>query len=75
MLTESPNQLVGQSCYCITHDMNYNFKFNNQNFRDENLTKIILMMPMVPKRRLDQVQFSGDLEKPRQSETNEHDAT
>lgn len=33
------------------------------------------MIPMVPKRLLDQVAFNGDMTKPHQSESNEADVT
>ena len=33
-------------------------QFNNQNFTDENLTKLLLMLPMVPKKNLDKIKLN-----------------
>ena len=51
-------RMVGQPCYLITNSLDYNMQFNNQNFNDENLTKLLLMLPMVPKKSLDKVKLN-----------------
>jgi hypothetical protein len=51
-------RMVGQPCYLITNSLDYNMQFNNQNFNDENLTKLLLMLPMVPKKNLDKIKLN-----------------
>ena len=53
--------MVGQACYLITNSLDYNMEFNNQNLDDEHLTKLLLMLPMVPKRKLPKIKFSGEV--------------
>ena len=51
-------RMVGQPCYLITNSLNYNMEFNNQNLEDEKLTKLLLMLPMVPKKKLDKIKLN-----------------
>lgn len=38
--------------------MSYQMVFNNQNFNDEINTKLLLMLPMVPKKYLDKIKLN-----------------
>ena len=47
-------KMVGQACYLIINSLEYMVKFNNktnnEDDHDEDYTKVLLMMPMVPEK-------------------------
>lgn len=51
-------KMVGNPCYMIFQDMTYQMEFNNQNFNDEINTKLLLMLPMVPRKYLDKIKLN-----------------
>lgn len=46
------SKMVGNPCYNVFSAMDYQMEFNNQNLQDEMNTKLLLMLPMIPKENL-----------------------
>ena len=51
-------KMVGTPCYQIYKSIDYQMGFNNQNFSDEVMTKMLLMLPMVPKKYLSKIKLN-----------------
>ena len=50
--------MVGNPCYQISSASDYQMYFNNQNDSDEIACKLLLMLPMVPKSRVEDVKLN-----------------
>ena len=46
------NKIHGLPCYLVFKSLDYLMDFNNQNVNDEVNTKLLLMLPMVPKKEI-----------------------
>jgi hypothetical protein len=51
-------EMIGQPCYQIYRQVDYQLKFNNQNTLDELNTKLLLMMPMVKKSKHESIKLN-----------------
>ena len=51
-------EMIGQPCYQIYRQVDYQLKFNNQNTQDELNSKLLLMMPMVKKSKHDDIKLN-----------------
>lgn len=51
-------KMVGTPCYQMNKSIDYQMLFNNQNFSDEVMTKLLLMLPMVPKKYIDRIKLN-----------------
>jgi hypothetical protein len=50
--------MIGNPCYQIISQEEYQMFFNNQNKNDEVVTKLLLMLPMVPSDKVDLVRLN-----------------
>ena len=50
--------MVGNPIYQVFRCLDYQMQFNNQNSLDELNTKLLLMMPMVPKKHLGKIKLN-----------------
>lgn len=59
-LATSTSTIVGTAtAYQPYKNVDYLMKFNNQSMEDENTTKLLLMMPMVPRDKHAEIKFQN----------------
>ena len=52
------SKMVGNPCYNVFSAMDYQMEFNNQNLQDEMNTKLLLMLPMIPRENLHMIKLN-----------------